>query len=184
MAAKKKLSGDYETIKKAIFEKYVANSKGHAKGIGQLANVIVEKLPSILREVDKSAPNSVIFVYPVIVYFDDCFDVEGPNYLLNKEFQRIISEKNVTADYEVKDVVMVNIEQLMRLENFFAAEKLDLAYLINSYIEYKEEFELNQVFSFNKYIFQEARKVGYELKKTRWFDEVFENLKIMDRKGL
>ena len=49
---------------------------------------------------------------------------------------------------------------------------------------YKEEFELNQVLPFNKYIFQEARKVGYELKKTRWFDEVFENLKIMDRKGL
>lgn len=49
---------------------------------------------------------------------------------------------------------------------------------------YKEEFELNQVLSFNKYIFQEARKVGYELKKTRWFDEVFENLKIMDRKEL
>ena len=34
MAAKKKLSGDYETIKKAFFEKYVANSKGHAKGVG------------------------------------------------------------------------------------------------------------------------------------------------------
>ena len=184
MAAKKKLSGDYDTIKKAIFEKYVANSKGHAKGVGQLANVIVEKLPSILREVDKSAPNSVIFVYPVIVYFDDCFDVEGPNYLLNKEFQRIISEKRVTADYEVKDVVMVNIEQLMRPENFFADENLDLAYLINSYIEYKEEFELNQVFPFNKYIFHEARKIGYELKKTRWFDEVFEHLEIMDRKGL
>ncbi len=183
LAAKKKLSGDYETIKKAIFEKYVANSKGHAKGIGQLANVIVEKLPSILREVDKSTPNSVIFVYPVIVYFDDCFDVEGPNYLLNKEFQRIIAEKKVTADYEVKDVVMVNIEQLMGLENFFANEKLNLANLINSYIEYKEEFELNQVFPFNKYIFQESRKVGYELKKTRWFDEVFENLAIMDKKG-
>ena len=44
-----------------------------------------------------------------------------------------------------------------------------------SYTHLKEEFELNQVFPFNKYIFQEARKVGYELKKTRWFDEVFEN---------
>ena len=184
MAAKKKLSGDYETIKKAIFEKYVANSKGHAKGIGQLANVIAEKIPSILSEVDKSAPNSVIFIYPVIVYFDDCFDVEGPNYLLNKEFQRIIGEKKVSADYIVKDVVMVNIEQLMRLENFFADEKLDLANLINSYIEYKEESELNQVFPFNKYIFQEARKVGYELKKSRWFDEVFENLKMMDRAAM
>ena len=184
MAAKKKLCGDYETIKKAIFEKYVANSKGHAKGIGQLANVIVEKIPSILNDVDKAAPNSVLFIYPVIVYFDDCFDVEGPNYLLNKEFQRIIGEKKVSADYEVKDVVMVNIEQLMRLENFFADEKLDLAYLINSYIEYKEESELNQVFPFNKYMFQEARKAGYELKKTRWFDEIFENLKMMDRAAM
>lgn len=136
----------------------------------------------------KTGPNIYNFMFMKMfldkAYTGLCFDVEGPNYLLNKEFQRIISEKNVTADYEVKDVVMVNIEQLMRLENFFAAEKLDLAYLINSYIEYKEEFELNQVYPFNKYIFQEARKVGYELKKTRWFDEVFENLKIMDRKGL
>ena len=72
----------------------------------------------------------------------------------------------------------------MRLENFFADEKLDLAYLINSYIEYKEESELNQVYPFNKYIFQEARKAGYELKKTRWFDEIFENLKMMDRAAM
>ena len=70
----------------------------------------------------------------MIVYIDDCFDVEGPSYLLNKEFQRIIGEKKVSP--------------------------------------------------FNKYIFQEARKIGYELKKTRWFDEVFEHLEIMDRKGL
>ena len=79
---------------------------------------------------------------------------------------------------------MVNIEQLMRLENFFADENLDLAYLINSYIEYKEEFELNQVFPFNKYIFREARKAGYESKKTRWFDKVLEDLKMLDRKRL
>ena len=49
---------------------------------------------------------------------------------------------------------------------------------------YKEEFELNQVLPFNKYIFQEARKVGYELKKIRWFDEVFENLEMLNRKRL
>lgn len=146
--------------------------------------MIGKKIPSILSEVDKWAANGVKFIYSVIVYLDDCFDVEDPSYLLNKEFQQIIGEKNVSADYEVKDVVMVNIEQLMRLEKFFADENLDLAYLINSYIEYKEEFELNQVFPFNKYIFHEARKIGYELKKTRWFDEVFEHLEIMDRKGL
>lgn len=73
---------------------------------------------------------------------------------------------------------------MLTVSSFFAAEKLDLAYLINSYIEYKEEFELNQVLPFNKYIFQEARKVGDELKKIRWFDEVFENLEMLDRKRL
>ena len=181
VAARKKLSGDYETIKKAIFEKYVANSKGHGKGVAQLASVIGDKVPMILKEVDKSAPKSVIFVFPIIVYFDDCFDCEGPNYLLNKEFCRILSGRNVSADYEVKDLVMVNIEQLMRLENFFADGKLDMALLINSYIDYKEQAELNQVFPFNKFLFQEAKTVGYELKKTRWFDEVYENLKRMDK---
>ena len=175
------MSGDYETIKKAIFEKYVANSKGHGKGVAQQASVIGDKVPMILKEVDKSAPKSVIFVFPIIVYFDDCFDCEGPNYLLNKEFCRILSGRNVSADYEVKDLVMVNIEQLMRLENFFADGKLDMALLINSYIDYKEQAELNQVFPFNKFLFQEAKTVGYELKKTRWFDEVYENLKRMDK---
>jgi len=51
-----------------------------------LANVIGKKIPSILSEVDKWAANGVKFIYSVIVYFDDCFDVEGSSYLLNKEF--------------------------------------------------------------------------------------------------
>lgn len=181
VASKKKLSGDYETIKNAIFEKYVANSRGHGKGIAQLASVIENKLSLIQKDVDVNSPKSVMFVFPIIVYFDDCFDVEGPNYLLNKEFRRDLEGRNVSTDYEVKDLVMVNIEQLMRLENFFADDKLDLAYLINSYIDYKEQAELNKVFPFNKFLFQEAKLKGYELKKTRWFDEVYENLKRMDK---
>lgn len=181
VASKKKLSGGYETIKNAIFEKYVANKKGHGKGIAQLASVIESKLPMIQKEVDVNAPKSVMFVFPIIVYFDDCFDVEGPNYLLNKEFRRDLEGRNVSTDYEVKDLVMVNIEQLMRLENFFADGKLDLAYLINGYIDYKEQAELNKVFPFNKYLFQEAKRKGYELKKTRWFDDIYANLKRMDK---
>ncbi len=64
---------------------------------------------------------------------------------------------------------------------FFADGKLDLAYLINSYIDYKEQAELNQVFPFNKFLFQEARKIGYEMKKTRWFDEVYEKMKDLEK---
>ena len=48
--------------------------------------MIGKKIPSILSEVDKWAANGVKFISSVIVYFDDCFDVEGSSYLLNKEF--------------------------------------------------------------------------------------------------
>jgi len=58
--------------------------------------MIGKKIPSILSEVDKWAANGVKFIYPVIVYLDDSFDVEDPSYLLNKEFQRIIGEKKET----------------------------------------------------------------------------------------
>ena len=79
---------------------------------------------------------------------------------------------------------MINIAQLMRLENFFADDKLRLATLINSYIDYKNQGELNQVFPFNKFLFQEVRKKGYEGKKTRWFDEVYQNLVALDKKEI
>lgn len=64
----------------------------------------------------------------------------------------------------------------MRLENFFANDKLKLATLINAYIDYKKMSELNQVFPFNKFLFQEARKQGYNLKKTKWFDDICQQL--------
>lgn len=149
--------------------------------MSQLASVITDKLNLILKQKDTDAPNSYMFVFPIVVYFDDCFDVEGPNYLLNKEFLRLLGNRTTRKDCEVKDLVMVNIEQMMRLENFFADYKLDLAYLINSYIDYKEQAVLNQVFPFNKFLFQEAKRVGYDLKKTRWFDEIYDNLKILDK---
>lgn len=181
LAAKKKLSGDYEVLKDAIFDKYVRNTKGYGKGIVQLANVIESKVSAILDDVDKEAPYGVKYIFPVIVYFDDSFDVEGPNFLLNKEFRSILDERSISVDFEVKVLIMVNIEQLMKLENFFADGKLEWGSLINDYIDYKEQDELNQVFPFNKFLFQRARAVGYEMKKTRWFDEIIGNLQAMDK---
>lgn len=184
VASKTKLSGDYEKVKRAVFEKYASNAEGRSKGIGQLAKVIEEKLLIILSDMDKTAPSGIKYVFPVIIYFDDCFDVEGPSYLLNKEFRKLLSNDSVHKDFIVKDLVLVNVEQLMRLENFFSDDKLKLANIINDYIDYKNRAELNQVFPFNKFLFQEARKKGYKMERTRWFDEVYQSLKTMDKQRL
>lgn len=184
VASKTKLSGDYEKVKRAVFEKYASNAEGRSKGIGQLAKVIEEKLLIILSDMDKTAPSGIKYVFPVIIYFDDCFDVEGPSYLLNKEFRKLLSNDSVHKDFIVKDLVLVNVEQLMRLENFFSDDKLKLANIINDYIDYKNRAELNQVFPFNKFLFQEAREKGYKMERSRWFDEVYQSLKTMDKQRL
>lgn len=181
VASKKKLSGDYDTIKEVIFEKYVANAKGHGKGVTQLVKVISDKMSRIWDNIDNVVPKGTRFVFPIIIYFDNCFDVEGPSYLLNKEFRNLVGNISVPKDIIVKDVVMINIEQLMKLENFFADDKLKLASLINEYIDYKKSSELNQVFPFNKFLFQKALNKGYDMKKTKWFDEIYHNLVIMDK---
>ncbi len=182
LANKYKLSGDYSEILKGIEEKFISNENAEPKGITQLANVIESKLMQICEKADKNAPQGIKYVFPVLVYFDDSFDPEGVNWHLNNRFKDILSRRRVPDSFVVKDLVMVNIEMFMRLENFFADDKLKLATLINSYIDYKSQATLNQVFPFNKYLFQEARKKGYEMKKTRWFDEIYKNLVEMDKK--
>ena len=184
LAIRYKLSGEYESIIKGVEEKYISNENEEPKGITQIANVIEKKISSILCDVDNRAPNGVKYIFPILVYFDDSFDVEGMNWHLNKRFHEIMGKRIIMPEYEVKDLVMINIEQLMRLENFFADGKLKLAVLINEYIDYKSRNELNQVFPFNKFVFQEARKKGYEMKKTRWFDEINQKLCDLERKEL
>ena len=182
LANKYKLSGDYGEIIKGVEEKYISNMNAKPKGIVQLANVIENKLSMILSDVDKDASQGKKYVFPILVYFDDSFDSEGVNWHLNNRFKEIISQRTFLSEYVVKDLVMINIAQLMRLENFFADDKLRLATLINSYIDYKNQKDLNQVFPFNKFLFQEATKKGYELKKTKWFDEIYQNLIALDKK--
>lgn len=182
LANKYKLSGDYDEIVKGIEEKFVSNENAEPKGITQLANVIDNKLLQIVKYFDKDSPSGIKYVFPILVYFDDSFDIEGVNWYLNNRFKEIVSTKIIPYSYIVKDLVMINIEQLMRLEDFFADDKLKLANLINSYIDYKSQAELNQVFPFNKFLFKKARKKGYEMRKTKWFDEIYQNLVVMDKK--
>lgn len=180
VASTKKLSGNYEIIKQAIFDKYVVNAKGQPKGVRQLVQVIRDKLSVIIQNVDNSIPNGIKYVFPIIIYFDNCLDIEGPNYLLNKEFKKQLENIETESDFIIKDLVMINLEQIMRLEDYFSNDKLKLASLINSYIDYKSQAELNQVFPFNKFLFQQAQKKGYSMKKTKWFDEIYKQLVAMD----
>lgn len=150
-------SGDYDTIIKAVENELVENEKGRPKGITQLANDIDKHLFDI---VGKERVSEKLQVYPILVYSDSSFDIEGFNYYLNNRFHEIIRNRNIPSNIHVKDVLMVNIGTLIMFEKAFVDKKLKFDVLINEYISYKNSKEQYQVVPFNKFLFQKAKQKG------------------------
>lgn len=150
-------SGDYDTIIKAVENELVENEKGRPKGITQLANDIDKHLFDI---VGKERVSEKLQVYPILVYSDSSFDIEGFNYYLNNRFHEIIRNRNIPSNIHVKDVLMVNIDTLIMFEKAFVDKKLKFDVLIHEYISYKNSKEQYQVVPFNKFLFQKAKQKG------------------------
>lgn len=150
-------SGDYDTIIKAVENELVENEKGRPKGITQLANDIDKHLFDI---VGKERVSEKLQVYPILVYSDSSFDIEGFNYYLNNRFHEIIRNRNIPSNIHVKDLLMVNIDTLIMFEKAFVDKKLKFDVLINEYISYKNSKEQYQVVPFNKFLFQKAKQKG------------------------
>lgn len=177
--AQTKSSCDFETIRKKLYTCLVENEEGKPKGVKQLANVIEKKLPEILEKTDTTAPKGEFKVYPVLVYTDGGFDIEGINYYLNGEFRKYLNR--IDSRYQVKDLIMVNLNLLMKLENYFLNGKIELDKVVNEFLAYKESKEQLKTVPFNKYLFQYARKKGFDMKFTKTFKETFDELLEMER---
>lgn len=180
--AKTKTSCNYETIRKKLFSCFVENEEGKPKGVKQLANVIEKKLPEIISRADASVPEGKLKIYPILVYTDGSFDIEGINYYLNGEFKKCINGGD--DRFQVKDLVMVNLNLLMKLENYFVNGKVDLDKVLNEYLAYKESKEQLKTVPFNKYLFQYARRKGFDVKFTGTFKDTFNELLRMEREAM
>lgn len=175
-------SCDYETIGQKLYNTFVFNEEGKPKGVKQLVHVIEEKLPEILSKIDTVVPNGKLKIYPVLVYTDGSFDIEGINYYLNGEFRKVIG--SVDDRFQVKDLVMVNLNLLMKLENYFRNGKIDLDKVVNEYLAFKESKDILNTVPFNKFLFQYARGKGFDMKFTKTFKDTFNELLRMEREGM
>ena len=175
-------SYDYEAIRQKLYNIFVFNEEGKPKGVKQLANVIENKLPDIISRIDTTVPDGILKIYPVLVYTDGSFDIEGINYYLNGEFKKVIG--SVDDRFQVKDLVMVNLNLLMKLENYFRNGKIDLDKVVNEYLAFKESKEILNTVPFNKYLFQYARGKGFDMKFTKTFKDTFNELLRMEREAM
>lgn len=180
--AKTKHSESIEQIKSEILQLFESSTiekstgkqkkKPQAKGITQLLNVIETKLDIIIQKADRIEITDKFNVYPIIVYQDCCFDIEGVRYILNEKFneKKIIS--NIPDKYMIKPLVMMPIEMMISLEDYFNDGRLQLDNLINDYILECNQSEQNNILPFNKFIMRQAWKLGYKNEMSLRFKKV------------
>lgn len=172
--AQTKTSCDYERISRKLFNCFVENEVGKPKGVRQLSAVIEKTIPEIISKIDISAPLGAVKIYPILVYTDCSFDIEGVNYYLNNEFKKSLNQ--IDDRYEVKDMVMMNLDLLMMLENWFVNGKIELDKVLNEYLAFKESKEQLKTVPFNKYLFQYALKKGFDQTFTETIKNTFDEL--------
>lgn len=180
-----KYSGDWTKIRNELFELFEQSTfekntgkskKSKPKAIKQLLNTIQEKLPIIHDTIDNINLGR-IYVFPIIVYTDSNFDIDGVNYVLNDRFSSLLNLTVINSRYVVKDLTMINLNNLIQLEDMFFQKKLNLCACINDFISFKSADSINSVISFNKYLMRKSKVKGFRLAKTKWFNDTLLELK-------
>ncbi len=164
----------FQLFESATIEKNTGKQKKRAqpKGITQLLNVIETKLDIIIKKADKIEITDKFKVYPIIVYQDYCFDIEGIRYILNEEFNKKKTIRNISDDYLVMPLVMMPLEMMISLEDYFHDGRLQLDNLIDNYVIECGESEQNKLLPFNKFTMRQAWKLGYKNEMSTRFKKV------------
>ena len=182
-----KHSGEFEKIRSSILEKFEETSTGQKKGIRQIINSI-----KYIRSSQFNRPELDLYdhelstIYPILVHTDCSFEVEGVNYILNERFETLLSEENIKNRHLIKNIILVNLDTLISLQDFFRCNKLKLSSCINEYHDYTNSKRslLNQIYPFDKYLMRQAYKNGYKNLAPNEFLSMIEELVKSDKNSI
>lgn len=182
LSAKIKHCENIEEIKNEIFQQFESSTmekstgkqkkKPQAKGISQLLNVLEMKLDVIIEKIDRIEYVGNLNIYSIIVYQDHCFDIEGVDYLLKNRFTELLRRRKTSSLYSIKQLVMIPLEIMIKLEDYFNDGRFQLDNLINNYEIECSLSEQNKLLPFNKFLMRQAWKLGYENKMSLRFKKV------------
>lgn len=112
-----KHSKNFATIKAEIIKKLVYNPDNKKdKGIGQLINVI-HKIEQGGFSFDDLSGKRVgrLQIYPVVVYTDDFFSLDGIQMILSEEFKNLLAV-NPVKRHRVNDVTLIHLKDIIDIQ--------------------------------------------------------------------
>lgn len=148
---KDKTSKKVNFLFSALNIKLVKNQQGKPKGINQLLNAISDIEKNGIS-FDNVKPQKIT-IYPVIIYTDNSFGVDG----LNSHYGKIFSAQVNSNKMNVKDIVFINLSYFEMHWEYFANGSLELFSFIDEYIKHiqRDEYKMTPFEAFSRVYFKE-----------------------------
>lgn len=131
LASNVKNSSSKEILFEELDKKFVSNQSNKPKGITQLANAIfdieVNSLPF-----DDTLPAEKLEIFPVIIYTDNTFGMEGLNKYFKEKFKTEI-EKRKIFNAIINDVIFINLSFFELNESYINQGYLNFFDVLASY---------------------------------------------------
>lgn len=122
---------DYPSIKEIVDDRLLGD-----KGIGQMVKQI-EKLAAIPDVFEDYAQEGYslknLFVFPVLIYTDVAFGMNGINHYLSRNFTQKLKPEVKDTFYHVYPLVTICFDYFLERYELFRNGKIDLVNLIHSY---------------------------------------------------
>lgn len=151
-----KHSYDFDTIWAELSKKFVSNENNSAKGIKQLVNTIEGIYHDKFTMIDKFKKDEAI-IYPILIFTDFVLNIAGVNYLLNREMRRLLNQRGI-PDANVKNLVLIDLDELVKFQDLFRSKDLKLNNCLNEFIETVAKPPLdNRISTFTTFIHHKTK---------------------------
>lgn len=150
MAERTVESFDFKNIEKHIRETFIEvinyeknKTRKRKKGISQLASYIVKYRSGLYKDFPY---NPKLNIYPILVYTDYKYRLNGLNHYLASAFEKIVTEDKTLSliKRRIHPLTVIGLDTLFNLQIKLREKKLKLADVIDDYHRHNKK-------SFNKY---------------------------------
>ncbi|MBC9909840.1 hypothetical protein [Chitinophaga varians] len=163
-----------EDIKNGIAERLERDISGKRKGITQLLNSVSMLLEGIYQKSGIDDITNDVIIYPIIVHTDVSLECAGVNYFLNDRMQHHIKELKLPEN-KIAPLVIIHIETLIQLQEYFCDGHLDLIDCLEAYHKYTSSTDpVTDTFPFDEFVkYHLVQTVGLRLNhQPRLFQEI------------
>lgn len=132
MSEKVMESSDYTCIENYINKNFIQSEKGKKKGIKQL-DAYIKTYVKNGYEALGFAYNKKLNIYPIIVYTDYKYRLNGLNHYLSIKFNEIVNPTEEFVKRRIRPLTVIGLDSLFNLQFKFQKKELNLAKIITQY---------------------------------------------------